>query len=81
MAVGVPIVVSDLPVFREIAGDAAIYADPFDASEFSQSMEAALRPEVAAKLVQRGSKRVEEFTLEGTVQGLSDLFKSVLSEG
>ena len=78
MAAGVPIVASDYPVFREIAGDAALYADPFDVSALSRSIEEALLPEVAAKLLQRGSQRVEQFTLEHTVEGLSDLFESVL---
>jgi glycosyltransferase involved in cell wall biosynthesis len=78
MACGVPIVASEYPVFREITGDAAIYADPFDVSEISRAMEEALRPEVAADLVRRGSQRVTRFSLEHTVDELSNLFESVL---
>jgi glycosyltransferase involved in cell wall biosynthesis len=79
MACNVPVVASELPVFREIAGDAAIYADPFDASAISRAIEEALRPDVAADLVLRGAARVEQFSLEHTVDGLSALFASVLN--
>jgi glycosyltransferase involved in cell wall biosynthesis len=30
MVRGTPVVVSDIPIFREIGGDAAVYADPRD---------------------------------------------------
>jgi glycosyltransferase involved in cell wall biosynthesis len=30
LAAGVPVVASDLPVFRELAGEAPIYVDPLD---------------------------------------------------
>jgi glycosyltransferase involved in cell wall biosynthesis len=78
MACNVPVVTSDLPVFREITGDAAIYADPFDASAISRAMEEALQPEKGADLVRRGAERVKVFSLEHTVDGLSELFESVL---
>jgi glycosyltransferase involved in cell wall biosynthesis len=80
MACGVPVVASDIPVFREIAGDAAIYANPFDVSDIARAMEEALRPETAADLVRRGTQRLGQFSLEHTVDGLSDLFESVLGE-
>jgi glycosyltransferase involved in cell wall biosynthesis len=32
MVRGTPVVVSDIPIFREIGGDAGVYADPHDAS-------------------------------------------------
>jgi glycosyltransferase involved in cell wall biosynthesis len=38
MSVGTPIVVSDIPIFREIGGDAGVYADPRDASAFAAAV-------------------------------------------
>jgi glycosyltransferase involved in cell wall biosynthesis len=35
MSVGTPIVVSDIPIFREIGGEAGLYADPSDPSAFA----------------------------------------------
>ena len=34
MGVGTPLVVSDIPVFREVGGDAAAYVDPDDVAGF-----------------------------------------------
>jgi glycosyltransferase involved in cell wall biosynthesis len=81
MAAGVPTVASDLPVFREIAGDAAIYADPFDVSALAAAMEQALRPERSTELVRRGHERLKEFSLDRTVTGTLALFESVLGSG
>lgn len=38
MSVGTPIVVSDIPIFREIGGDAGVYADPRDPSAFAAAV-------------------------------------------
>lgn len=38
MSVGTPIVVSDIPIFREIGGEAGIYADPHDPVRFAEAV-------------------------------------------
>jgi glycosyltransferase involved in cell wall biosynthesis len=38
MSVGTPIVVSDIPIFREIGGSAGVYADPNDPSAFAKAV-------------------------------------------
>jgi glycosyltransferase involved in cell wall biosynthesis len=38
MSVGTPIVVSDVPIFREIGGEAGVYADPRDPSAFAAAV-------------------------------------------
>jgi len=38
MSVGTPIVVSDIPIFREIGGPAGIYADPRDPAAFAAAV-------------------------------------------
>src|SRR5439155_6239770 len=43
MSVGVPVVVSDIPVLREVCGDAAWYADPSNAESIAAALEAATR--------------------------------------
>ncbi|MGB3910887.1 MAG: glycosyltransferase family 1 protein [Pseudolysinimonas sp.] len=40
MSVGTPIVVSDIPIFREIGGEAGVYADPRDPSAFAAAVRA-----------------------------------------
>lgn len=42
MACGTPVVASDIPVLREIGGDAAVYADPHDADALTEAMRSVL---------------------------------------
>ena len=44
MGLGTPLVVSDIPVFREVGGDAAAYVDPDDAPGFVAGRPRARRP-------------------------------------
>lgn len=81
MAAEVPLVASDLPVFREIAEDAAFYADPFDAGAFARAMEEALfAPGAREALVKRGRERVKAFTWERTARELMQVFARVIEE-
>jgi glycosyltransferase involved in cell wall biosynthesis len=79
MAVGIPLVAADIPVFREVAGDAAIYANPYDVSSLATAMRTALRTDRSEKLVRRGSLRIREFTWERTAKQLLELFEATLA--
>jgi glycosyltransferase involved in cell wall biosynthesis len=69
MASGVPVVASDMPVFREIAGDAVLYADPFDTGDLSRALERGLYDdELRAELVRRAADRVKQFTWDRSAE-------------
>ncbi|CAM3061665.1 GDP-mannose:cellobiosyl-diphosphopolyprenol alpha-mannosyltransferase [Arthrobacter ulcerisalmonis] len=38
MAVGTPVIASDIPIFREVGGDTAAYVDPASASDFAAAV-------------------------------------------
>ena len=60
---GVPVVASDLPVVREVAGDAALLvADPLDSREWSAKLERACDPAVREGLVAAGQDRLARFS-------------------
>jgi glycosyltransferase involved in cell wall biosynthesis len=81
MASGIPTVAADIPVFREVAGDAAFYADPHKADALASAMEDALFASRAREaMVKRGRERVREFSWDATARNLSALFDDVLSE-
>jgi len=81
MASEVPIVASDMPVFREVARDAAFYADPFDVSSLAQAMsEALFRTGAAAGLVKRGQERLREFTWQRSAIQLLSLFDAAIRD-
>jgi glycosyltransferase involved in cell wall biosynthesis len=81
MASGVPVVAADLPVFREIAGDAALYADPLKADAIASAIEDALfTPRAREVLIERGRECVSRFTWETSARNLCALFDDVLAE-
>ena len=77
MAAGTPIVCSDIPVFREVAGDAASFVPSVDADTWARAVAEVLSdPDRASGLAARGSARVREFswrrTAERTLAAWSD---------
>jgi glycosyltransferase involved in cell wall biosynthesis len=81
MASEIPTVAADIPVFREVAGDAAFYADPHKADALASAMEDALfSPRAREALIKRGRDRVRAFSWDATAQNLSALFDDVLIE-
>jgi glycosyltransferase involved in cell wall biosynthesis len=81
LAADVPLVAADIPVFHEIAGNAAFYGDPFETKSLANAMEAALfEPGAAELLVKRGRERLKLFTWEQTAERLVSMFHSVLAE-
>ena len=75
MAAEIPLVASDIPVFHEIAGNAALFANPHDAHALARAMEAALfHPGAGELLVKRGRERVREFTWDRTAARLMAIF-------
>jgi glycosyltransferase involved in cell wall biosynthesis len=65
MALGCPVVVSDLPVLRERCGSAALYCDPHDRQDMTATVLTVLRdPALAASLSRRGIDQARQFTWE-----------------
>jgi len=63
MSLGTPVVLSDIPVLRELAGDAALYAPPDRPEEFAERLaEAIERPQETAARADRGRRRAGRFT-------------------
>ncbi|NRA09353.1 MAG: glycosyltransferase family 4 protein [Myxococcales bacterium] len=81
MASGLPTVAADIPVFREVGGDAVLYADPHAVPALAKAMEQALfAPGLAGSLAKRGRERVQDFTWEHAATRLLSLFTEVSAE-
>jgi alpha-1,3-rhamnosyl/mannosyltransferase len=82
MAVGCPVVCSDLPVFREVAGDAAEYVP---AGDHSTWVEALLRvesdPDRRAELHRLGLERAAAFDWERSVGETLDVWRIAAGRG
>src|SRR5262249_21104404 len=80
MAAEVPVVAADTPVFREIAADAALYADPTDVGALATALHSGLVDRAGREtLVKRGRERVRHFGWDRSAERLLALFADVLS--
>lgn len=81
MGCDVPVVAADIPVFREIAEDAVLYADPFKVESIATAMEDGLTSHAHRQtLIDRGRKRVAHFTWERSTSTLLNVFSELVSE-
>ena len=79
MAAGTPCILSDLSVFREIAGEGAFYFPPGDADALARNVQGLLRDDAARERVSAvGLERSRAFTWSATADRLCNVFRSVL---
>lgn len=74
MAAETPVIISDLPVLREVAGDAGMYCDPLDVASIKAALQKALALSPAQKqdLTKRGIIRADQFSWDASAQQLID---------
>ena len=72
-AQGAPVVCSDLPIFHEVAGDAAGYAPSDDDAAFAARVRELTDPGVARERVLAGLERIREHTWGDSARDLLDL--------
>jgi glycosyltransferase involved in cell wall biosynthesis len=62
---GVPVITSNVTSMPEVAGDAAILVNPFDANEIAEAMLSVFQDkEMRSDLIAKGLKRVTQFSWE-----------------
>lgn len=81
LAFGVPAVCSDIPVIREVCGDAVTYADPGDAGSFARGIREVLRGKGGdPALVARGRARARLYSRERSLSGYMEIFRRVAAD-
>jgi len=79
MAMELPVVAADIPVFREIGDEAVRFADPRDSESLASAMEEILRsPRIQADLAARGRARAQAFSWDRSALATAALFEAVL---
>ena len=69
MSAGTPIVCSDIPVFREVAADAALFVPPDDPAGWARAVAELLSDPIRARgLAARGTARVRDFSWRRTAE-------------
>jgi glycosyltransferase involved in cell wall biosynthesis len=77
MALGTPVVVSDIPVFREVAGDAGAYVDPDDVGGFVRAVRELDDPDVWEKRSAAARERAAHYSWEASARVLLALLERI----
>jgi glycosyltransferase involved in cell wall biosynthesis len=73
-----PVICSDIPVFREICGDAAIYFNTEDPDSLSHCIESlADHRELSSLLIEKGLKQVRKFQWREAAGKTLEIYKSL----
>lgn len=76
--VGRPVICSDIPVLREVAGEGAFFVNPTDVVDMHQGFERVLSDlELQKSLVEKGFKNAERFDVKEIQKQWLDLYKSL----
>jgi glycosyltransferase involved in cell wall biosynthesis len=75
---GIPALLSNLPIFNEVAGKGALYFDPDDPQSFAARLDAMNRGNTRAELSASAASHVTRFTWAKSAKVLADLAKSLL---
>jgi glycosyltransferase involved in cell wall biosynthesis len=74
MASGVPVVCSDIPIFREVYGDAVRYVDPGRPESIAEGVLNVLTDSAyASRLAERGRKQADSYRRERSLRGYLEL--------
>jgi len=77
MALGTPVVVSDIPIFREIGEDAAVYVDPSSAKSIAEGVRSLEDPERWRALSARARVRAAAYSWRDSARVLLELLTSI----
>ncbi|CAD5997908.1 glycosyltransferase family 1 protein [Agreia sp. COWG] len=73
MAQGTPVITSDIPVFTEIGGDAALYFAAHDANELARQVRRLEDPAVFAEASREGVRQAQKFSWTSSARMLWEL--------
>lgn len=82
MASGCPVLASDRSCMPETGADAALYCDPANIEELGRLIREIIENDRLKKqLIEKGKKRVADFSPEKAATSLFDIYKSILPDG
>jgi glycosyltransferase involved in cell wall biosynthesis len=79
MACGTPVVASDIPVFREVAGNAAEFFDPRSPAELTDALRRALVPRHREELIERGRDRSKLYSWDRAARETRVIYEKALA--
>ena len=77
-AIGLPVITSNMAPMTEVAGDAALFVDPYDEKEIRAALEQILRsPDLVQRLSDQGRRYSERFDAEIIAYRYADVYKRI----
>jgi len=82
MACGTPVITSNISSMPEVAGDAALYVNPYDSEAIAEKMETLVKNRVLSnELKQKGAKQVKKFNWHRTAEQTLSVYEEVYRNG
>jgi glycosyltransferase involved in cell wall biosynthesis len=82
MVEGIPVMLSDIPVYREVGGDAALYFDPTSLRSIADAITTvATDPDLLVALADKGHAQAAKFSWKRTAEGTIASFDAALGRG
>jgi glycosyltransferase involved in cell wall biosynthesis len=79
MSMGCPVIVSDIPVFHEVYGDAAVFFDNTNAASVAETIDKTLSNKIVLKsLIEKGHKKANSYSWKKTVLETAAVYKNSL---
>ena len=78
LALGVPAVISDMPIFHEVAGDGAKYFDPHDPAAFAAAVLALDNDDERSRVRDAGLRHIAQFSWQRSAATLWDAAQQLL---
>ena len=77
MNMGVPTVISDMPVFHEVGADGALYFDPHSPKSFAEAVQKLDNLQTRQELIKKAFKHVSTFSWDNSAQALLKAINSL----
>ncbi|HEU4667503.1 MAG TPA: glycosyltransferase family 1 protein [Arthrobacter sp.] len=78
MSLGTPVIASDIPIFREVGGDAALYVDPASPEQFAGAVHTLQENERWQDFSRRCIVRAREFSWDESARQLVDVAHEIM---
>ena len=75
---GVPAILSDIPVFHEVAGEGALYFKPLDPKDFARKVKELDNKSTRDLIVEQGKLHAAHFTWKSSAKTLLNAIKSLV---
>lgn len=81
MIKGTPCILSDIPIFHEIYGNAALYFDPYSPEDLSNKIDLLIKnKDLYNELIEKGFKKIEQYSWGSNVKQLATVFQKVINQ-